>query len=87
MQWGFSTRPRARCFLFHSLKRLVLHLVNPTVLHLPTAMASVIQRTPTSPHGKTAVLARSDDDVVIVAAVRSAMTKVSFDVLPSPFPC
>ncbi|KAI0291881.1 acetyl-CoA acetyl transferase [Russula brevipes] len=38
-------------------------------------MASVIQRTSTSPHGKTAVLARSDDDVVIVAAVRSAMTK------------
>lgn len=38
-------------------------------------MASVIQRTSTSPHGKTAVLARNDDDVVIVAAVRSAMTK------------
>jgi hypothetical protein len=31
--------------------------------------------------GKAAVLARNDNDVVIVAAVRTAMTKVHFDVV------
>jgi len=39
-------------------------------------MASTIQRAYTSPTGKAAVLAKNDNDVVIVAAMRSAMTKV-----------
>jgi acetyl-CoA acyltransferase 1 len=45
-------------------------------------MASTVQRT--SPTGKVAILSRNDNDVVIVAAVRSAMTKVPFDVLSFP---
>jgi hypothetical protein len=34
---------------------------------------------PTLPSGKAALLAKNDNDVVVVAAVRSAMTKVPFD--------
>lgn len=48
-------------------------------------MAITNQRTSTSPTGKAAVLAKNDNDVVIVAAVRSAMTKVSFKALSSSF--
>lgn len=40
----------------------------------------------TLPSGKAAVLTKNDDDVVIVAAVRSAMTKVSLEALLSRFP-
>ncbi|KAI0272194.1 acetyl-CoA acetyl transferase [Russula aff. rugulosa BPL654] len=36
---------------------------------------ATIQNAPTLPSGKAAVLAKNDNDVVIVAAVRSAMTK------------
>ncbi len=50
-------------------------------------MASTVQRSPTLPSGKAAVLTKNDNDVVIVAAVRSAMTKVLFDSLTSHFPC
>ena len=39
-------------------------------------MATTIQSASTLPSGKAAVLAKNDNDVVIVAAVRSAMTKV-----------
>ena len=42
---------------------------------LPIIMASSTQRT-TSTSGKATALAKNDNDVVIVAAVRSAMTKV-----------
>ncbi|KAF8491579.1 acetyl-CoA acetyl transferase [Russula emetica] len=38
-------------------------------------MATTIQSASTLPSGKVAVLAKNDNDVVIVAAVRSAMTK------------
>lgn len=55
--------------------------------HHPIVMASTIQRSPTLPSGKAAVLTKNDNDVVIVAAVRSAMTKVLFDSLSSHFPC
>ena len=44
-------------------------------------MATTIQSASTLPSGKAAVLAKNDNDVVIVTAVRSAMTKV----LPKPF--
>ena len=44
-------------------------------------MATTIQSISTLPSGKAAVLAKNDNDVVIVAAVRTAMTKV----LPKPF--
>jgi hypothetical protein len=49
-------------------------------------MATTIQRTSTLPSGKAAVLAKNDNDVVIVAAVRSAMTKVTSRALSSRFP-
>jgi len=41
----------------------------------------------TLPSGKAALLTKNDNDVVIVAAVRSAMTKVPFDGLSSHFLC
>jgi hypothetical protein len=48
-------------------------------------MATTIQSASTLPSGKAAVLAKNDNDVVIVAAVRSAMTKVPFKALLSRF--
>ena len=47
---------------------------------------ATIQRTSTLPSGKAAILTKNDNDVVIIAAVRSAMTKVSFGALSSRFP-
>jgi hypothetical protein len=49
-------------------------------------MATTIQTASVLPSGKAAVLAKNDNDVVIVAAVRSAMTKVLHEVLLSRFP-
>ena len=49
-------------------------------------MAPTVQRTYVSPTGKAAVLAKDDNDVVIVAAVRSAMTKVRSTSFLSRFP-
>jgi hypothetical protein len=49
-------------------------------------MATTIQRASTLPSGKAAVLAKNDNDVVIVAAVRSAMTKVRPEALLYRFP-
>ena len=51
----------------------------------PIGMTTTSQRTSTSPTGRAAVLAKNDNDVVIVAAVRSAMTKVSLGALSSSF--
>ena len=53
--------------------------------HTTTGMATIIQSASTLPSGKAAVLAKNDDDVVIVAAVRSAMTKVSLEAFLSRF--
>jgi hypothetical protein len=49
-------------------------------------MATTIKSASTLPSGKAAVLAKNDNDVVIVAAVRSAMTKVPPEALLSRFP-
>ncbi len=47
---------------------------------------TTIQSVSTLPSGKAAILAKNDNDVVIVAAVRSAMTKVPSEALSSHFP-
>jgi len=49
-------------------------------------MATTTQSASTLPSGKAAVLAKNDNDVVIVAAVRSAMTKVHPEALLPRFP-
>lgn len=55
------------------LKRNFNHSLYLNISQLLIVMA------PTLPSGKAALLAKNDNDVVIVAAVRSAMTKVRFD--------
>lgn len=47
---------------------------------------ATIHNVSTLPSGKAAVLAKNDNDVVIVAAVRSAMTKVPHEALLSRLP-
>jgi hypothetical protein len=63
------------------LKRNFNHSLYLNISQLLTVMA------PTLSSGKAALLAKNDNDVVIVAAVRSAMTKVRFDGFSSRFLC
>ena len=63
---------------------LLRHSSTLTTHHI-IGMATTIQSTSVLPSGKAAVLAKNDSDVVIVAAVRSAMTKVLLETPSSRF--